>query len=116
MKYTYNEVAKAMAIADEKINELLKPILKQFDTETKKIVNEFDKVAYTFGNEEEKIKLIEMFENIKKKRDNSEYSEYIVMEYETDDRFFYVSCHTVSRGYFADEQRRKIMQNITIEL
>jgi len=116
MKYTYDEVAKAMAIADEKINELLKPILEQFDTETKKIVNEFDKVAYTFNNEEKELKLIEMFENVKKKRDNSEYSEYIYMNYETDDKFFYVECHIISRGIFADDQRRKIMQNIIIEL
>lgn len=114
MKYTYNEVAYAMAIADEKINELLKPILKQFDTETKKIVNELCE-SNIFNSEEEKLKLIEKFEDIKNKMNNSEYSEYIKMDFEIDGCFFFVN-YRISKAIFADDQRRKIMRNITIEL
>lgn len=114
MKYTYDEVAYAMAIANEKINELLNPILKQFDTETKKIVNELCE-SNTFNNEEEKLKLIEKFENNKNKMDKSEYSEYVKMSYEIDGCFFFVN-YSIHRAIFADEQRKKIMRNITIEL
>jgi len=114
MKYTYNEVAYAIAIADEKINELLKPILEQFDTETKKIVNELCG-SNIFNSEEEKLKLIEKFEDTKSKMNNSEYSLYMTMNYEIDSCFFFVN-YRIFKARFADDQRRKIMQNIIIEL
>jgi hypothetical protein len=114
MKYTYDVIAKAKWNADEKINDILSPILKQFDTETKKIVNELCE-SNIFNNEEEKLKLIEKFEDTKSKMDNSEYSEYIKMDFEIDGCFFFVNYH-ISKVRFADDQRRKIMRNITIEL
>ena len=115
MTYTYEEVAMAMGIADKKISDVLEPALKQFDIETKRIANMFKKVCYEFHNEEEKTKLLKMFEDVKSIRDNSEYSKYIKMEYEIDGRFFFVDCH-IARGKFANEQRVKVMQNIVIEL
>jgi hypothetical protein len=115
MEYTYEEIAKAKAIADEKIDDILKPIFKQFDFETKRIVNMFDKVCYEFNNEEEKAKLLEKFEKVEKEKNKSEYSKYIKIEYEIDGRFFFVDSH-IARGRFAEEQRRKAMQNIVIEL
>ena len=115
MKYTYEEIAKAKAIADEKIDDILKPIFKQFDFETKRIVNMFDKVCYEFNNEEEKAKLLKKFEKVEKEKNKSEYSKYIKIEYEIDGRFFFVDSH-IARGRFAEEQRRKAMQNIVIEL
>ena len=54
MVYNYNVVAEAMEKADKKINEVLIPIIQDFKTETRKILNLFDKVCYTFNNEEEK--------------------------------------------------------------
>jgi hypothetical protein len=115
MEYTYDVVAEAKAIADKKIDGILEPILEDFDKETKKIVNMFDKVAYTFNNEEEKIKLIKKFEDVIAKKENSKYSEYIKMNYEIDDKFFFIDC-TIRKGLFATEQRRNIMKSITIEI
>lgn len=115
MEYTYEEIAKAKAIADEKIDDILKPIFKQFDFETKRIANMFDKVCYEFNNKQEKAKLLEKFENVKNIKDSSEYSKYIKIEYEIDGSFFFVNSH-IARGRFAEEQRRKAMQNIVIEL
>lgn len=115
MKYTYDEVAKAKSIADEEINNTLHSILKHFDKITRGIVNKFDKVSYMFNDEEEKQKLLEMFEKVEKERNNSEYSEYIELDYEIDGKFFMIDCF-ISRGRFTEEQRKKIAQNITIEL
>lgn len=115
MEYTYEEIAKAKAIADEKIDDILKPIFKQFDFETKRIINMFDKVSYIFNNEKEKLKLLEMFEEVEKEKNDSEYSDYIKLDYEIDGKFFMIDCH-ISRGRFAEEQRKKIAQDITIEL
>ena len=114
MKYSYDKIAEAKAIADEKISELLKPILNKFDTETKSIVNELG-VSYCFKSEKEKTKLIEKFEETKNKRNNSEYSEYIDIYYEIDGCFFDVH-YNIYKLRFANEQRKKIIQNITIEL
>ena len=114
MEYSYDEVAKAKSIADEKINTILEPILERFDKETKGIINEFDKVSYMFENEEEKAKLIEMFESVKGKRDKSEFSDYIKMAYEIDGKFFMIDYH-ISRGRFIMEQRRKMAQTIVID-
>ncbi len=114
MEYSYDEIAKAKALADEKINTILEPILERFDKETKGIINEFDKVSYMFENEEEKAKLIEMFESVKGKRDKSEFSDYIKMAYEIDGKFFMIDYH-ISRGRFIMEQRRKMAQTIVID-
>ena len=114
MKYSYEVVAKAISIADKKIDDTLKPILNKFDTETKSIVNELC-VSCMFKSEEEKTKLIEKFEETKNKRNNSEYSQYIDMYYEIDDGFFDVH-YNIYRLRFVNEQKRKIIQNIIIEL
>lgn len=114
MEYSYDEIAKAKCLADEKINIILKPILERFDKETKRIDKVFDKVSYMFNNEEEKARLIEKFEEAKSIRDNSEYSDYIKLDYEIDGKFFDIDCH-ISRGRFAEEQRRKIAQTIVID-
>lgn len=115
MEYTYEEIAKAKAIADEKIDDILKPIFKQFDFETKRIINMFDKVSYIFNNEKEKAKLLEKFEEVEKEKNKSEYSDYIKLAYEIDGKFFMIDCN-IARGRFAEEQRRNVMQNIVIEL
>ena len=114
MKYSYEAVAKAISIADKKIDDTLKPILEQFDTETKKIVSEFC-VCYCFKNREEETKLIEKFIEINNKKNNSEYSEYIDIYNEIDDGFFFIH-YNIYRLRFVNEQRKKIIQNITIEL
>ena len=114
MKYSYEVVAKAISIADKKIDDTLKPILEQFDTETKKIVSEFC-VCYCFKNREEETKLIEKFIEINNKKNNSEYSEYIDICNEIDDGFFFIH-YNIYRLRFVNEQRKKIIQNITIEL
>lgn len=114
MEYSYDEIAKAMSFAGRKIDSILEPILEHFDKETKGIINKFDEVSYIFNNEEEKSKLIEMFENIRKEKDNSEYSDYIKLDYEIDGKFFMIDCY-ISRGRFAEEQRRKIAQTIVID-
>lgn len=114
MEYSYDEIAKAKCLADEKINIILKPILERFDKETKRIDKVFEKVSYIFNNEEEKARLIEKFEEAKSIRDNSEYSDYIKLDYEIDGKFFYIDCH-ISRGRFVEEQRRKIAQTIVID-
>ena len=114
MKYSYEVVAKAISIADKKIDDTLKPILEQFDTETKKIVSEFC-VCYCFKNREEETKLIEKFIEINNKKNNSEYSEYIDIYNEIDDGFFFIH-YNIYRLRFVNEQRKKIIQNITIEL
>ena len=67
MKYSYEAVAKAISIADKKIDDTLKPILERFDTETKKIASEFC-VCYCFKNREEETKLIEKFIEINNKK------------------------------------------------
>lgn len=115
MKYTYDEVAKAKSIADRKIDSILEPALKQFDTETKSIVNMFNKVCYEFNNVKELAKITKKFNNVIYTKDSSKYSKYIKIEYEIDGRFFFVDSH-IARGRFAEEQRIKIAQNITIEL
>ena len=114
MKYSYDKIAEAKAIADEKISELLEPILEQFDTEINKIVSEFC-ACYCFKNREEETKLIEKFIEINNKKNNSEYSEYIDIYNEIDDGFFFIH-YNIYRLRFANEQRKKIIQNITIEL
>ena len=116
MVYNYNVVADAMANADKKINELLEPIIQDFKTETRKILNLFDKVCYTFNNEEEKNELIKKFEKAVEKKNSSKYAEYIHMSYEIDSKFFMVDCFVISQGLFMLEQRNKIAQNITVEL
>lgn len=114
MKYSYEAVAKAITLADKKIDDTLKPILEHFDTETKKIVSEFC-VCYCFKNREEETKLIEKFIEINNKKNNSEYSEYIDIYNEIDDGFFFIH-YNIHRLKFVNEQRKKIIQNITIEL
>jgi hypothetical protein len=114
MEYSYDEIAKAKALADEKIDKILEPILEHFDKETKIIDKVFDKVSYIFSNEEEKARLIEKFEKAKSIRDKSEYSDYIKLSYEISFNFFDIYCH-ISRGRFAEEQRKKIAQTIAID-
>lgn len=114
MEYSYDEIAKAKALADEKIDKILDPILEHFDKETKRINKVFEKVSYIFSNEEEKARLIEKFEKAKSIRDKSEYSDYIELSYEISFNFFDIYCH-ISRGRFAEEQRRKIAQTIAID-
>ena len=116
MVYNYNVVAEAMEKADKKINDTLQPILQDFKEETRKILNLFDKVCYTFNNEEEKNELIKKFEKAVEKKNNSKYAEYIYMSYEIDDNFFMVDCYVINKGLFFTEQRNKIAQNITVEL
>ena len=116
MEYSYNVVAKAMEKADKKINEVLIPIIQDFKTETRKILNLFDKVCYTFNNEEEKNELIKKFEKALEKKNSSKYGDYIYMSYEIDNNLFIVDCYVMSNIYFVSEQRNKIAQNITIEL
>ena len=115
MVYNYNVVAEAMEKADKKINDILSPIFQDFKEETRKIVNLFDKVCYTFNNEEEKNELIEKFEKAVEEKDSSKYADYIHMSYEIDDKFFMVD-YTVEKGLFLYEQRNKIAQNVTVEL
>ena len=116
MVYNYNVVAEAMEKADKKINDTLQPILQDFKTETRKILNLFDKVCYTFNNEEEKNELIKKFEKALEKKNSSKYGDYIYMSYEIDNNLFMVDCYVMSNIYFVSEQRNKIAQNITIEL
>ena len=117
MVYNYNVVAEAMKKADKKMNYTLKPILQDFKKETRKILNLFDKVCYTFNNEEEKNKLIKKFEEAVEKKNNSKYADYIYMSYEIyGSKFFMVDCYVINKGLFVAEQRNKIAQNITIEL
>ena len=116
MEYNYNIVAEAMKKADKKINDTLQPILQDFKKETRKILNLFDKVCYTFNNEEEKNELIKKFEKAVEKKNNSKYADYIYMSYEIDDNFFMVDCYIINNIHFVSEQRNKIAQNITIEL
>ena len=116
MVYSYNVVTEAMEKADKKINEVLIPIIQDFKEETKKILNLFDKVCYTFNNEEEKNEFIKKFENAVEKKNNSKYAEYIYMNYEIDDKFFMVDCYVINNISFVSEQRNKIAQNITVEL
>ena len=116
MVYNYNVVAEAMKKADKKINDTLQPILQDFKTETRKILNLFDKVCYTFNNEEEKNELIKKFEKALEKKNSSKYGDYIYMSYEIDDNLFMVDCYVMSNIYFVSEQRNKIAQNITVEL
>lgn len=113
MEYSYDEIAKAKALADEKIDKILEPILEHFDKETKRIVNKLC-VCYSFNNEEEKARLIENFQKAIKEKEKSEYSDYIKMDYEIDGEFFDVN-YNISRGRFATEQRRKIAQTIAID-
>ena len=115
MVYSYNVVAEAMEKADKKINDILSPIFQDFKEETRKIVNLFDKVCYTFNNEQEKNELIEKFEKAVEEKDSSKYGEYVHMSYEIDDKFFMVD-YTVEKGLFLYEQRNKIAQTITVEL
>ena len=116
MVYNYNVVAEAMKKADKKINDTLQPILQDFKKETRKILNLFDKVCYTFNNEEEKNELIKKFEKALEKKNSSKYGDYIYMSYEIDDNLFMVDCYVMSNIYFVSEQRNKIAQNITVEL
>ena len=116
MVYNYNVVAEAMEKADKKINDTLQPIIQDFKEETRKILNLFDKICYTFNNEEEKNELIKKFEKAVEKKNNSKYADYIYMSYEIDDNFFMVDCYVMSNIYFVSEQRNKIAQNITVEL
>ena len=116
MKYSYNVVAEAMEKADKKINEVLIPIIQDFKTETRKILNLFDKACYTFNNEEEKNELIEKFEKALEKKNSSKYGDYIYMSYEIVNFLFMVDCYVMSNIYFVSEQRNKIAQNITVEL
>ena len=117
MVYSYNVVADAMAKADKKINEVLDPIIQDFNKETRKILNLFDKVCYTFNNEEEKNKLIEKFEKAEEEKNSSKYGDYIHMSYEIDgSKFFMIDCYVINKGLFVAAQRNKIAQTITIEL
>ena len=117
MVYSYNVVAEAMEKADKKINEVLIPIIQNFKEETRKILNLFDKVCYTFNNEEEKNELIKKFEEAIKIKNSSKYADYIHMSYEIHgSKFFMVDCYVINRGLFVTEQRNKIAQNIAIEL
>ena len=112
-EYSYDEVAKAMAVANKEIDKILDPILERFNKETREIVNKLC-VSYSFNNEEEKAKLIENFQKAVKEKEKSEYSDYIKMDYEIDGNFFDVN-YNISRGRFATEQRRKIAQTIIID-
>lgn len=112
-EYSYDEVAKAKAVADKEIDKILEPILERFNKETREIVNKLC-VSYSFNNEEEKAKLIENFQKAVKEKEKSEYSDYIKMDYEIDGEFFDVN-YNISRGRFATEQRRKIAQTIKID-
>lgn len=112
-EYSYDEVAKAKSLADEEINKILEPILERFDKETREIVNKLC-VCYSFNNEEEKARLIENFQKAIKEKEKSEYSDYIKMDYEISFNFFDVN-YNISRGRFAEEQRRKIAQTIIID-
>ena len=116
MVYNYNVVAEAMEKADKKINDTLQPIIQDFKKETRKILNLFDKVCYTFNNEEEKNELIKKFDEALEKKNSSKYGDYIYMSYEIDDNLFIVDCYVMSNIYFVSEQRNKIAQNITVEL
>ena len=116
MEYSYNVVAEAMEKADKKINEVLIPIIQDFKTETRKILNLIDKVCYTFNSEEEKNELIKKFEKAVEKKNSSKYADYIYMSYEIDDKFFMIDCYVINKIYFVSEQRNKIAQNITVEL
>ena len=116
MEYSYNVVAEAMEKADKKINEVLIPIIQDFKTETRKILNLIDKVCYTFNSEEEKNELIKKFEKAVEKKNSSKYADYIYMSYEIDDKFFMVDCYVINNISFVSEQRNKIAQNITVEL
>ena len=116
MVYNYNVVAEAMEKADKKINEVLIPIIQDFKAETRKILNVFDKVCYTFNNEEEKNELIKKFEKALEKKNSSKYGDYIYMNYEIDDNLFMVDCYVINNIHFVSEQRNKIAQNITVEL
>ena len=116
MVYSYNVVAEAMEKADKKINEVLIPIIQDFKTETRKILNLIDKVCYTFNSEEEKNELIKKFEKAVEKKNSSKYADYIYMSYEIDDKFFMVDCYVINNISFVSEQRNKIAQNITVEL
>ena len=116
MEYSYNVVAEAMKKADKKINDTLKPILQDFKTETRKILNLIDKVCYTFNSEEEKNELIKKFEKAVEKKNSSKYADYIYMSYEIDDKFFMIDCYVINNISFVSEQRNKIAQNITVEL
>ena len=117
MEYNYNVVAEAMEKADKKINDTLQPILQDFKEETRKILNLFDKICYTFNNEEEKNELIKNFEKAVEKKNNSKYADYIYMSYEIcGSKFFMVDCYVINKVLFATEQRNKIAQNITVEL
>ena len=117
MKYSYNVVAEAMEKADKKINDTLQPILQDFKKETRKILNLFDKVCYTFNNEEEKNEFIKKFDEAVEKKNSSKYADYIYMSYEVcGSKFFMVDCYVINKGLFVTEQRNKIAQNITIEL
>ena len=69
MEYSYNVVAEAMEKADKKINEVLIPIIQDLKEETRKILNLFDKVCYTFNSEEEKNELIKKFEKAVEKKE-----------------------------------------------
>ena len=116
MVYNYNVVAEAMEKADKKINEVLIPIIQDFKTETRKILNLFDKVCYTFNNEEEKNELIKKFEKALEKKNSSKYGDYIYMSYEIVNFLFMVDCYVINKGSFVTELRNKIAQNITVEL
>ena len=116
MVYSYNVVAEAMEKADKKINEVLIPIIQDFKEETRKILNLFDKICYTFNNEEEKNELVKKFEKAVEKKNSSKYGDYIYMSYEIDDNFFMVDCYVINNIHFVSEQRNKIAQNITVEL
>lgn len=116
MVYNYNVVAEAMEKADKKINEVLIPIIQDFKEETRKILNLFDKVCYTFNNEEEKNELIKKFEKAVEKKNSSKYAEYIYMNYEIDGNLFMVDCYVINNISFVSEQRNKIAQSITVEL
>ena len=116
MVYNYNVVAEAMKKADKKINKVVNPIIQDCKAETRKILNLFDKVCYTFNNEEEKNELIKKFEKALEKKNSSKYGDYIYMSYEIDDNLFMVDCYVMSNIYFVSEQRNKIAQNITVEL
>lgn len=116
MVYSYNVVAEAIEKADKKINEVLIPIIQDFKEETRKILNLFDKVCYTFNNEEEKNELIKKFNEALEKKNSSKYGEYVYMSYEIDGKYFMIDCYVINNISFVSEQRNKIAQNITVEL
>ena len=115
-KLACSSLVTIVARGDKKINDTLEPIIQDFKEETRKILNLFDKVCYTFNNEEEKNELIKKFEKAVEKKNSSKYAEYIYMNYEIDDKFFIVDCYVINKGLFVIEQRNKIAQSITIEL